>query len=318
MLASKMNNGCIDGNYATKLLKKPFEQAMLAEKPLEANNSFISKMFIKYNAICLMMMRKYIQNPKNPHDKRQALFNFILSSMTQRKQADIIKPTGPYAGNYLMRQKVPVVRAGYVLSNFNDKKYYDESSKKIICKLLLTGKLSGSALFLIDAADIYGNQKIFNFLLKHANNCKEWKRKKPESWFALLILGHHGNSVALKKIKKIAETPVKDRHRQVFSMPLQLAYVQNNEIVDLLKQFLKSKESYFNGGDAIPQSASLSHSAAIALNSMIADFPPFSFGSRFTEQDCQRCLDWFKEHKKYKFRKHGIFSHRIQYVLYEF
>lgn len=262
----------------------PFEKHMNSEDPF-AEGSFIYDMFHdkKFHHFSLRMIMKYMKNNPVSLTKQQEIFNFLLSNMT------------------LKNPEWMQIEAMFMLTSFYDKKYYNEQSRKIIKDLLLKYGCKRYALFLIDRAGIYNDPEIIAFLKKEAENYRLWSRSNKTPWLALLILARNGDKDSLKKIIELASIPNKEeRSFQVQLMPIQLAYVQQPEIVELLRGFLISKESYFKGEDVVPRYADLSHAAARALSNMIEGYPKINYWG-YTEKIRRGCIDWFDNHKKYKF-----------------
>ena len=263
----------------------PFEKHMNSENPF-AEGSFIYDMFHdkKFHHSSLRMIMKYMKNNPVSLTKQQEIFNFLLSNMT------------------LKNPEWMQIEAMFMLTSFYDKKYYNEQSRKIIKDLLLKYGCKRYALFLIDRAGIYHDPEIITFLKKEAENYRLWSwRSNQTPWFALLILARNGDKGSLKKIIGLANIPNKEeRPFQVQLMPIQLAYVQQPEIVELLRGFLISKESYFHGEDVVPRYADLSHAAARALSNMIEGYPKISRWG-YNEKTPKECIEWFDNHKEYKF-----------------
>ena len=271
-----------------ELFKASFEKCMNTEYPLK-EGSYIYNTFndqkLHNRSVCLIM--KYMKKNSISQSKRQDIFNFLLKNMTPRTPE-------------WMR-----TRAKFILTDFKDKKDYNEESRKIVKNLLQKDGCDRYALFLIDRADIYNDQEIIDFLKKKAAPYKLWSWKARTPWIALLILAQHGDKDAIAKIVKLANTPNhKERRYQIQLMPVQLAYVQQPEIVELLKKFLHSNESYFNGGDCVPMCADLSHASARALSNMIIGYPKIN-NLKYTKKMRKECIEWFDKHKKYKFNKNA-------------
>jgi hypothetical protein len=272
--------------YYGEFFNTPFEKHINSEKPF-VQGAFIYNMFHdrELHHFTLRLIMKYMKNNPVSLAKRQEILNFLLSNMTTRNPE-------------WMR-----IDAMFMLMSFNDREYYNEESRKIIKDLLLKDGCKRYALFLIDRADIYNDPEIIKFLKKQSENYRLWSWENRTPWIALLILARHGNKDAMKRIVELANIPnKKERSSQVQLMPLQLAYVQHSKIVELLRQFLKSKESYFHGEDAVPQSADLSHASARALSNMIIGYPKISRWG-YTDAERKKCIDWFDKHNDYKFDK---------------
>ena len=279
-----------------KISETPFNNCMNLEKPF-AKGTFVYNMFHDKNLsfFSVGMITKYMKkNPKN-HAKRQEILNFFLKNMT---------PKNPR----WMR-----IGAEFILNVFKNKNNYNEESQKIIKDLLLKDGCDKYALFLIDRAGIYDDPEIITFLKEKAKPYKSWSWRNKTPWFALLILARNGDKNAIKKVIKLANpTNVKitdhisyqKRRNQVQLMPVQLAYVQQPEIVELLKKFLHIKESYFNGHDCVPQRSDLSHASARALSNMIEGYPKVNNWG-YTKKLRKECIEWFDKHKKYKFNKNA-------------
>ncbi len=264
---------------------KPFAKCMNSENPF-AEGSFIYDMFHdkKFHHSSLRMIMKYLKENPVSLTKQQEVFNFLLRNMTMENSEWM------------------QIDAMFMLTSFYDKKYYNEQSRRIIKDLLLKHGCKRYALFLIDRAGIYNDPEIIAFLKREAENYRLWSRRSNQTpWFALLILARNGDKGSLKKIIGLANIPNKEeRPFQVQLMPIQLAYVQQPEIVELLRGFLLSKESYFHGEDVVPRYADLSHAAARALSNMIEGYPKISRWG-YNEKTPKECIEWFDDNKEYKF-----------------
>ena len=271
-----------------KISETPFNNCMDSKKPF-AKGTFVYNMFHDKNLsfFSIGMITKYMKKNPNNHAKRQVILNFFLKNMT---------PQNP---------RWMQVGAEFILNAFKNKNDYNKESRKIIKDLLLKDGCDKYALFLIDRADIYNDPEIVAFLKEKAEPYKSWSWRNKTPWFALLILARNGDKDAIKKVISLANLPShKERQFQIQIMPVQLAYVQQPEIVELLKEFLNSKESYFNGRDCIPQRSDLSHASARALSNMIIDFPEVK-SYEYPDKKRKECIEWFDKHKEYKFNKNA-------------
>jgi hypothetical protein len=288
----------IRGEY-TKVFYSPFIKCMGSEHPLE-KGSFINKMYYDkfLNNTCVSFIIEYTKNKKNPHVKQQELVTFLLRNMA------------PHRTSKSWYKITPDI----ILSCFSNPDYYNNEARKIIKNYLLK-EGEGRASFLIDLAGLYNDPEIQEYLHNKASKCEEWQWKKNTEWVALLILAHHGEKDAIKKIIEIAQKPTKNRSRQVFDMPLQLAYVPQPQIVELLKSFLTNKESYFFGADVFPQYFRLCHTSAISLSILLEGFPNVD-PNYFKESDREKWLDWFKDNKQWKIKKEIVYPSIIKERLY--
>lgn len=266
----------------TKVFLSPFLKCMESEHPLK-KGSFIDKMYHEewLNMTCLSFMVEYVKDRKNPLPKQQKLVTFMLKDMSPHSALD----------------------PGIILDCFDALDYYNEESREVIKKYILK-EGDRRALFLIDLAGLYDDPEVIDFLHKWAKQSSVdnfWETPG----FALLILGRHGDKKAIEKIIEIAEELVTKKKK--YMTPVRLAYVIQPEIVDLLREFLKSREFRYNGRDTVPQKADVSHSAARALSSMIIGYPKVDYWE-YTEELRQECIEWFDKHKEYKFNDKFNFS----------
>jgi hypothetical protein len=270
-----------------KFYNVPFKKCMESKEPL-AEGSFIYKMFYdkKFHIFTVSQITEYLRKNSVSQSKRQNILNVMLKNVTLKNP-------------WWMR-----IKATSILISFNKKDYNDES-RKIFKDLLLRNDCDKYALFLIDCAGIYDDPEIIAFLKEKAEPYQVWSRRNKTPWFALLILARHGDKNAIKKVIKLANLPdQKERSLQILIMPIQLAYVQQPEIVELLKKFLHSKESYFNGRDCVPQRSDLSHASARALSNMIIGFPEVK-SYEYPDKKRKECIEWFDKHKKYQFNQNA-------------
>ena len=285
LMAKIKKDGHLEIDECRKLCNKPFKKCMESEKAFE-KGSFIYDMFHnrELHNFSVHLVIKYMKNTPISQVKRQEIFNFLLKNVT-KKNPEWMQ-----------------IDARFILTSFN-KKDYNEESSKIVKDLILKDGCKRYAFFLIDRAGIYDDPKIIKFLKAKSKHYKLWSWRNKTPWFALLIMARNGDKDAIKKVIKLANIPNKKyRKSQVQLMPVQMSYVQQPEIVEQLKQFLKSKESYFKGNDTVPRHADLSHAAARALSNMIVDYPKINNWG-YTEKMRKECIDWFDKHKEYKFDK---------------
>ena len=301
IMERKQQKNPVYGNYKLELFNNPFEKHMATEEqPLKAG-SFIDKMY--YDKVshrpCLSLMINYVKDKKNPEIKQQSIVAFLLNNMV------------PYCTSETPNK----VTSDIILNCFNNPTNYNDESRKIIKNYILE-KGESRDLFLIDIAGLYRDSGIQEYLKNKAAECEKWKwGKNDTAWIALLILAHNMDEEAIKKVVEVAKKTVKDRRRQVFDMPLQLAYVPQPQIVELLKDFLANRESYFFAHDVLPQYFRLCHTAAISLSVLLEGFPevnPYDF----KESDREKWLNWLKTHKQWKIKKDIVYPAIIRERLY--
>ena len=163
----------------------------------------------------------------------------------------------------------------------------------------------GCDLLLIELAGVFDNPGIQKYLRKESAKSSADNFKRVPG-YALQLLGRHGDKQAISKIIKISKELVYKRNKYVVP-GLYLMNIPQPEIVELLKEFLNSNLSMFNGRDCVPQYSDLSHSAARALTRMIIGFPTVK-GYEYPDKKRKECIDWINKNKKYKFSKEIYFG----------
>ena len=276
-------NYLLDGNYATKLFKKPVLKCLKSDNPLK-NGSLVDKMLNdKLLAFtCKSMMIKYIQNTNNPKKKRQYLLNYFLKEMYEKRNYGGVKTT-----------------PSLIFNCFKNKEYFNSQSREIIKKYLLVKNFDGRRgrdLFLIEFVDLYSDPQIQKHLREQAEICTANNFSKIPG-YALMILGRHGDKEAIEKIIKITKELVLDKKQ--YMLPKRLTCVIQLEIIELLREFLKSKQ-FRKRGNFMPPFDSVSHSAARALSVMIINFPKVNIWE-YPDKKRKECIEWFDKHKNYKF-----------------
>jgi len=201
-----------------------------------------------------------------------------------------------------------------ILNNFYSAHLYNARAREEIKKKLLKNNLKHPTyLFLLDAANMYNDKDVIKYLQKESSKCTQWGRDS--KWFSLLLLARHGDTKAVEKVVQIAQSSLKlpKRKDQVFYMPFQLSVIPDEKIVEVLKSFLTSKEVYRL---SIADVANLSVYSAIALNTMLIDFPPVSKNFASTKQvklDQVKSYNyWLNNNKPYRYRPITKFPKEIK------
>lgn len=245
-------------------------------------------------AIISKELLKYINNTKVTIKQKQDVLCFLLKYQVMTNKLSI--------------GLIPI------LNNFYSAHLYNVRARKIIKKKILKNNLKPARdLFLLDAANMYNDTDVMEYLQKESSKCSQWDRDS--KWFSLLLLAKYGDIKAIDKVVKIAKLRFKlpERKHQVFYMPFHLSIIPNEKIVEILRSFLKSKEKYRL---SIADVANLSVYSAMALHSMLIGFPTvdkdFASVKHVTSDKVKLYNYWLDNNKPYRYRPITKFSIEIK------
>jgi len=188
-----------------------------------------------------------------------------------------------------------------ILKTFPEKENYDIATQNIIKKKILGAKKirRGSSLLFIDVAGLIKDRDIVSFLTTESKKCNKWEDNETP-WFALLLLARNGNDDAIERVLNISKIviPSFERKKQIFYMPAELSMVHDRRIADFLIELVNSDESMPSPGDP----GKLNAVAAIALNSLIVNFPNLDYNQFNNSKEIELCKKWILNNKDYKLK----------------
>ena len=213
-----------------------------------------------------------------------------------------------------------------LFSHFHNVAYYNEDSKKMTRDIISTNNIDTipkiillPILFKSDSI----NTTTIRFLQKNANSCIGYNRKNIIPWLSLLYIAQVEKNKYLNKLCAIVKQTDNSNNgimNATYMFPT-LTLVQNPEVVELLKEYLKDDVIIDQGDDIMYRYTGLSYLAAMSLYTMIDGFPEFS-RYEFNQKERQKCLDWMKKNPEYKFREIDYWSNdpiisRMRYLIFE-